>query len=241
LIVNQTTQSSGSRVKIGDGTLHNTDPFSATGGWTVSGGTLKLGAEWAVGDLTVASGATLDLNGYGVSQSAGGSSYWTVNGSGLGGQGALINSNAATTPTVWNRMTFGSGATFGGAGSMNLRFHSASGTSNLINKVGSGTVGFEHFNTPSPLPRYDVQGGTLDIKSTGGNSGYNAMPAGNISTAAGATVRFTTYTDPTRLDTYNSSYAGVISGSGNVEVTGLSTMAFTGDNTHTGTTTLRTN
>jgi len=86
----------GTQTKDGDGTLISSGGSSV---WQINAGLLQLSSA-QTGNVTVVSGATLDLNGFGVDQSSGGNAYWTINGSGVSSAGALINSNTATTPTV---------------------------------------------------------------------------------------------------------------------------------------------
>ncbi len=90
------TSSGGSLTKAGTGTLTLSDANTYTGATTVSAGTLKLGNATALGTTetgtTVSAGnvAALDLNGQTV-----GAEAVTLNGTGVGGAGALLNSNAA--------------------------------------------------------------------------------------------------------------------------------------------------
>jgi autotransporter-associated beta strand protein len=102
---------------------------------TVNAGTLVLAHPNALGGTaggtTIGGGATLDLGGQTI-----GAEPLTISGTGLGGNGALINSSAVTATfggTITNH-TF----SVGGSGNINLT-GSINGTSALT-KVGTGTL-----------------------------------------------------------------------------------------------------
>jgi fibronectin-binding autotransporter adhesin len=96
----------GKVVKTGTGTLTLSGNNGYSGDTTVSAGTLKIGSSTALGSggafstlagTTVSPGATLDLNG-----TTGINEVITINGTGVGGNGALINSNTGAAATISN-------------------------------------------------------------------------------------------------------------------------------------------
>jgi autotransporter-associated beta strand protein len=122
-------------LKFGSGALTLGGNNTFTGTMTVNAGTLVLGNANALGatagGTTIGSGATLDLGGQTI-----GAEPLTIAGTGLGGNGALINSSvtAATFGGTITNQTF----TVGGSGNINLT-GSINGTSTLT-KVGTGTL-----------------------------------------------------------------------------------------------------
>ena len=95
---------SGSLVKTGEGTLTLSGALSHTGGTTVEAGTLQLllGGDYASGDISVASGATLQLSSAGDAVDFGGTADAPVTltlgeGSVLSGGEGTVNLTAGTT------------------------------------------------------------------------------------------------------------------------------------------------
>ena len=95
---------SGSLVKTGAGTLTLSGALSYTGGTTVEAGTLQLllGGDYALGDISVASGATLQLSSAGDAVNFGGTADAPVTltlgeGSVLSGGEGTVNLTAGTT------------------------------------------------------------------------------------------------------------------------------------------------
>ena len=95
---------SGSLVKTGEGTLTLSGALSHTGGTTVEAGTLQLllGGDYASGDISVASGATLQLSSAGDAVNFGGTADAPVTltlgeGSVLSGGEGTVNLTAGTT------------------------------------------------------------------------------------------------------------------------------------------------
>ena len=88
----------GTLIKNGLGTWTISGANTYTGVTTINAGTLKIGASTSVlgtvaGITTVVSGAVLDLNGFSISTAE----PLTINGTGISGSGALINSSATTS------------------------------------------------------------------------------------------------------------------------------------------------
>lgn len=114
--------------KTGAGTMQLSGVNTFSGSVTISVGTLKLGASSTVntssptgtsGAITVTNGASLDMNGF--SYTSGHTQALTLNGTGVGGLGALTNSSS-TTSTYIGPITFGTTASsiFGEAGLINI-------------------------------------------------------------------------------------------------------------------------
>ncbi len=101
-LIEDTASTGGSLTKSGLGTLTFTGANQYTGATTINAGTLKAGNAAALGFggpqktttgiTTVSSGATLDLNGATLNEPI------TLSGTGVGGNGALINSSG--TPAI---------------------------------------------------------------------------------------------------------------------------------------------
>ncbi len=121
--------------KIGTGATTLAGNNTYTGLTTVSGGTLILGNAAALGTTgagtTVASGAVVDLNGQSVSEAL------TLSGTGIGGTGALINSQPAAA-TVSGPVTLAANTSIGGANPITLSGGVSGGFA--LSKVGAGTL-----------------------------------------------------------------------------------------------------
>ena len=156
---------------IGTTTLSGTNSYS--GGTTVTAGTLQIGSATGLGAssgaVTVAAGATLDLNGQTVTN---------TNALNLSGQGfsiaALTNSSAS--PAVYNGPVTAPNAVYvniGGPG--NITLNGIVSTNFWLTKVGTGTLTLNGANTFGQSRSITISAGTLQL----GNAtalGYNASP-----------------------------------------------------------------
>jgi fibronectin-binding autotransporter adhesin len=128
-------------MKNGDGVLTVAGSANTNQGIiNVNAGTFRMGNATALGantnnDVNVASGATLDVNGYTATAS---SRTIKLGGAGVSGAGALQNSRASTSATVNNTVVLNADASVGGAGDMTLA-GGISGSAGLT-KVGAGTT-----------------------------------------------------------------------------------------------------
>jgi autotransporter-associated beta strand protein len=234
---------------IAAGATLDLDGFSAAIGNLIGTGTLAPGSNAAQvttvgqgafgGSITGAGGLT--KNGLGTLILSGANSYTggTVidggtlrldTGGGLAATGALtinlgtfdLNGQTQTvgalTGSILSAITLGSGTLTTDSSTTTTFAGGISGTGSLV-KAGTGTLILSGLNTYSGGTT--VSGGTLQ--------GNTLSLQGNITN--NATVAFVQNT--------GGAYAGVISGSGNVTVdAGSQTVAFTGDNTYSGTTTI---
>ncbi|WP_395736335.1 beta strand repeat-containing protein [Prosthecobacter sp.] len=155
--------STGSLTKDGTGMLTLAGDNTYTGATTVSGGTLKLGSTTALGvtsGVVIATGGTLDLNGQTTDRS-----FTSINSTGVGSLGALINSS--TTPATVTGTTALSGvSTMGGTG--NITITNATGlTGNfLLTKLGSGTLTvIDSTTTSGRTGTTEIDAGTLRVQA----------------------------------------------------------------------------
>ncbi|MEI7912930.1 MAG: autotransporter-associated beta strand repeat-containing protein, partial [Verrucomicrobiota bacterium] len=169
--------------KTGDGTLTLNGSNAYTGGTTISAGTLKIGNVNALGTTLngalISNGATLDVNGFNT-----GDSIYLYGGTGVGANGALINSNTGTAATLSNSITLGGNTSLGGAGDLTLNGQVSNGyTSYRLTKVGTGTLTLGFANT-TQVPA-TVSTGTLKFGAR--------MPVGAVTVSSGATLEVNGY------------------------------------------------
>ncbi len=137
------------------------------------------------GTTTVEPGATLDVNG----QNTGAKSV-TVSGTGVGGNGAIINSGIAQNSALQSITLLGN-TTFGGVNRWDLRAGtvsslSTSGGAYNITKVGANQVSLVSITNVDPaLADIDIQAGTFAVQN---NTGQLGDPAHTIYVRSGATL-----------------------------------------------------
>ena len=209
LIRQSTGNNAASIIKQGTGTWTLSPTIGTNNhrsGVTISAGVLKIGAPTALGNgpVTVASGAALDLNGQIVTNGGGtGSVSLTLNGTGVNGGGALMNSSASTASFPNGVSLTGDTTIVGGAGAITLNGNLTgnnraltlggavggtyigiiSNTTSALTKVDAGTWTLSGVNTYSAPTT--VSGGTLRM---GSGSANGALPSSSFSVASGATL-----------------------------------------------------
>lgn len=177
-------------------TLSGANTFSGPIG--VLAGTLKAGSGSALGTgaTTVNSGAALDVNGQTLNGTT--TTQVTVSGTGIGGQGAIINSGAASQNALGS-VTLAANTTFGGTNRWDIRGGTAqlatspAGSAYTLTKVGPNFIGLVNLTVDSAIGNIDIQQGTLDYEGTTSGLGD---PNATLTVENGAT-----------LELYNSSSA----------------------------------
>jgi autotransporter-associated beta strand protein len=182
----------------GTGTLTQNGPGALTfsGNSTFSGptvvaqSTLKAGSSTALGSAdgatTVNSGATLDVNGQNLSTEP-----IIVSGTGVGGNGALINTGADQL-NAFRVVTLAGDTVVGGTARWDIR-NNAAGTGELrtegnaykITKVGSNQVSLVGVNVDPLFGEIDIREGTFSVQTTTSQVGD---PNAAVTVHAGATL-----------------------------------------------------
>jgi len=159
--------------KSGNGSLVLSGVSTYSGAVTVNAGTLKLGASGtslangALGSnasgTTVQSGATLDFGGFITYAES-----ITVSGTGVGGNGALINTGVDQINAA-QHVTLAADSIFGGSGRWDIRQNSAAPTFNMggfaLTKTGSNRVSLVGTTVSNP-GNIDVTQGTFSIQTS---------------------------------------------------------------------------
>ena len=169
------------------------------GATTVTAGTLVAANAAALGTIaagtTVASGATLDV------QANIGTEAIGVQGTGDGGNGALVTGSG--TGTVGGTVTLADNTSIGGAGTLNINGVVAAGAF-TVDKVGAGTTNFGTTSTLTSLGTLNATAGTTNVNSVLGtgssvvtvtgatllNFGSVSQTLSSLSIDAGSTVTF---------------------------------------------------
>ncbi len=218
----------GGLTKAGNGTLAlGSAGNSYSGGTNVAAGSLQLQAAAALSStspITVAGGASLDLNGYGPSLAN------------LSGNGIVTNSNSASPSTLSSAYVSGS-ASFAaaiqdGAGQIALAVP-AGGMLALSNPANTFSAGAS------------VTGGTLGITADGNLGGPTSGVSlnngtlllggtGNFTLASGRAISLTGSSVFDVVAGQSVSIAGVLSGAGTLTKTDNGTLSLTGNNNYGG-------
>jgi fibronectin-binding autotransporter adhesin len=153
--------------KSGPGTLLLSGNNTYSGTTTISVGTLMLRNAHALGSTadgtTIASGATLDLDAEAV-----GAESLTIFGTGVGGNGALINSSASAA-SLSGAVTAGAAFTVGGTGDITLSGSVNSLPAFVLTKVGNNTLTLNGTSDNSNLGA-TVKSGTLVLAKASSSS-----------------------------------------------------------------------
>ena len=225
--------------KIGAGTLISSGSNTYTGGTVVSGGTLAVTANNALGTTaggtTIASGATLDLRNvtYGTAETL------TVN-------GGTIATSTGTSSFAGN-VVLGANSTVNVAGSQLTLSGVVSGANRGIDKQNAGTLVLAGANTYSGAT--NINGGTLRASATNRIADASAVTVasgavfdlnnfsdtiGSLAGAGNVTLGSATLT--AGGNGTSTTYSGVVSGTGGLAKAGAGAMTLSGANTYTGTT-----
>ncbi len=238
----------GSLVKSDTGTtiIRGSTANTYTGGTTISGGTLQIEKTTALGAtsgaVSVASGATLALAGAGTTFAA---NALTLNGAGVGGDGALRN--AAGNNNWTGTVALATDSTVGAAASTTLTISGVVSGTGAFTKVGDGTVALTGTNTFTGAT--NLNAGILSISNQnnlGANPGvFNAAQLNLNGGTLRTTTNAVTINDANRGVTIGTSggtfetvsdlnIANVVAGSGTLTKTGAGTLTLSAANTHTG-------
>jgi autotransporter-associated beta strand protein len=171
--------------KAGAGTLTLSGANNFTGTTTISGGTLRAGNGAALGSnasgTTVASGATLDVNGTNL-----GTEIITISGTGVGGNGALVNLGAEQ-PNALGRMVLGNHASVGGTTRLDLR--NSSPTLDLagfsLTKKGGNYFGLVGVAVTPGTGNVIIDQGELSVQTT---SNLNGSSVNSVTVNSGGTL-----------------------------------------------------
>jgi autotransporter-associated beta strand protein len=184
-----------------NGTLDLTGANTFSGTATVLSGTLRAENNSALGSTNggtiVSSGATLEIVANAINL---GQEQITISGSGVGGNGALVNNSGSTTFVGPNmaRLILAGNATVGGSGRFDLRSATTSdstlgslstgGQPYKLTKVGPTGIAFGliGINVDPALGDVEVQGGILSMEAAVTGLGN---PASNIYVWPGATFQ----------------------------------------------------
>ena len=252
------SESGGARTltKAGSGTVVLNGTNTYTGTTSITGGVLDIGNAAGLGDTsagaTVSDGATLSLSG-GLSFNA---EALTLNGAGVSSSGALLNESGSNTWT--GTVTLNTATSIGANSTTSLDISGAVSGANALTKVGAGTVKLSGSNG-SFTGDVNVNVGTLQVENGSAVDDSATVTLANTSGAVFQTVSNETIGDlagggatggrvslnaSTTLSTgtaTDSTYAGSITGSGNLIKQGSGTMVLTdaqGSSGYTGTSTV---
>ncbi len=157
-----------SLTKSGSGALLLGSAATYTGSTTISGGIVRLGHAAGLGttagDTTVADGATLDINAANVAEAL------NINGAGMSGLGAVINSSSVTVTNVSGNIVMNGSSSIGlpAAGGLTLA-GAISGSGCVLTKVGTGSGVLVLAGTNSYDGGTVIQGGTLQLNGVTGS------------------------------------------------------------------------
>ena len=268
ITITEVVEGTGSLIKTGGGTLTLSQVNTYSGDTTVSVGTLKLGNATALGTTAgstlIQSGATLDLGG--VLAGVNSTEAISVQGSGVGGLGAIINTGAAIMNSGIGNLTLTGDTTLGGSNRWDIRSGiTFTGNGYTLTKTGSFQMAVS-----SPLNGADIvlNAGRLTIQhadalGTGGTTTLNpgstldfygayTVPEtlilnggilaseNNDTTFSGAMTVNTATTINTLAGGHDITISGAMGGTGDLLKTGPSTLTLNNpSSTRTGRTTVQ--
>jgi autotransporter-associated beta strand protein len=234
---------SGGFTKSGAGTLGVNGNNTYGGVTTISGGTVRLGHQNALGRPTsgntstvVQSGATLDLNSITGGSLSGGTEIVTISGTGVGGLGALVNNGS--TDIYWgvDQLVINGSATIGGTRRWDIRsqyIRSADANPATLTKTGTNYIAVSLSNTQGG----SGYGGLGDINLNQGTLSFEAsnavgLAANNLTVASGATLQFWTPGSITNTKSFVSNGGMIVGANGTSTLGG--TIVLNADTTFSG-------
>jgi autotransporter-associated beta strand protein len=169
--------------KTGADTLMLSGANIYTGVTVINVGTVKVGNAAAFGGTadgtTIASGATVDLNG----QALGAENITSIQGTGVGNNGALINSSG-TAASLAGNVTLAGDTTVGGSGDTSLS-GAVGGPNHVLTKSGTGTLTLSGSTDNGGLGMA-VNGGTVILaKTTSSSPNVHAVGAPGLTINGG--------------------------------------------------------
>jgi autotransporter-associated beta strand protein len=205
--------------KNGTGALVISTPNTFVGNVNVNAGTLRIGNAGALGttngETIIAAGATLDLAGINP-----GTESVTVQGSGVGGAGAVVNTVANIVNNgLRGRVTLAGDTTFGAPFRWDILNTVVQGNGFNVTKIG-GQEMFLSGNGNMGFSNVTVQAGTL---TWGGNS-TPGDPSATYTVNSGATLNFFSHTVPFNKVLVLQGGANVQNGSGTPNLAGPVTL-----------------
>jgi autotransporter-associated beta strand protein len=200
-------------IATGSGMLTLNSANAYSGGTTIDAGTLQLGNANALGSTVagtvVAPGAVLDLNGQAVGNEA-----VTIDGTGIAGGGALINSSTAAA-SLSGPVTLAGDSSIGGSGDLALT--GGIGGAFSLTLVGNGNLNSSAARLDSTAPAIvdNKSGGSAFIsQGAGGVNLSGTMTNGsNLDLADAGT---TTLVGPLNAGTGNVTLSGAVTGAANL-------------------------
>ena len=218
--------------KTGTGSLRINTANTFLGPVNVSAGTLMAGSATPFGAtngiVTIASGATVDVNNQNL-----GLKPFVVSGTGVGGAGAIINSSATRQQNAFNTLTLAGDTTFGGVGGWDLRangvpfaFLSSMGNPVNITKIAANQVSVVSAMVDPAIANITVNSGIFSFE---GNSTGLGNPTNTLMVATNATLQFWAPTNlVNKLIVLNGGTANsLIAGSGTASVISPMTLNYT--------------
>jgi autotransporter-associated beta strand protein len=172
-------------VKDGNSSLTLSTPNTFVGDVQVNAGVLRLGSGSALGAASgqtiIADGATLDLVGNNQATES-----FTVQGAGVNGAGAIINTGAALSNNgLRNRVTLAGDTTFGGGARFDVVGGPFQGNGFKLTKVGTPEIALINLGNTG-LGDIDIQTGTLTFQGSVGMGD----PAKTVTVAGGAALAY---------------------------------------------------
>lgn len=206
-------------IKSGTSALVLSTPNTFRGDVLVNAGTLRIGNAGALGatngQTIIAAGATLDLAGVNP-----GTESVTVQGAGVGGLGAVINTGAGIVNNgLRGRVTLAGDTTFSAPARWDILNTVVQGNGYNVTKIGAGEM-FLSGNGNMGFSNVTIQAGFF---TWGGNS-TPGDPSATYTVNSGATLNFFSHTVPFNKVLVLQGGANVQNGSGNPNLAGPVTL-----------------